>query len=415
MFNKQGVKMVQEYQKYTMLDEFDIPVYVTQELTIDAQTKLAYVDKRNAWNGLIRKKGNRTELDLDYQPNNGDVMISDEYPSFGVNGVDSSDDGVWYAQNWDGNLLFILTKFHRISMSEAMRAGYVTNARTKWKISEFELRDTFINSDDLTIKEVELNFDYLYQFFDFRADEKEQTIEIGTFNIKGERFSIDIKKSISTHIELDESTDIYKAVVHIEFDKSQSQKFVRNICSIVKELFEIVMDRHIRLRKIDILNDGDKEWRNAFIYQDMVLDKKINKVNPFINHPLKYSNIHHSIFNIFNIYFNDTKLRAFTKAYLATISSRMPVRARLITLTSGVDTYFIGEKRQESNTTVSSLKDKLSLLPLADADAEGIKNSRNFLIHGVQPKKFIGEEGLPDQLQKLGVAYYNRIVEDLKK
>lgn len=423
-----------KFFKYDMRDEFSFPVYVSKELVCSYDIKGIPPEKRIA--GEIIRKNGQTSLNLACIPRktniNDGIIFNAEDQVFSQD--DSKD---WYATTWDGNISFVLHKYFRIKASSHMSFNNFSMEVSRWRITDFRMVSQFMLEDK--VYSAKLYLDHIYSWFNLVTPESDlssiDSLKYEGLKYKNRSFSLKVcgEKNQAYHPHsFNQTAQLY---ILLEFKDEQNEEFVYNLAVVIRDMFRVLFGVQTGISRIILNNNmsynakkkelSPKDQRENWFLEQTFLPSKPEKEKHNFN--VKFSDIEGKFQQILEQYFCDEKLQRLINTFVTVDYYNTPVSTEIVTLISGIDTYYNQAKFSGGKKIKSAAKKLQRFVDLIDEPEmvlsqkfDGSVNiesmltrlldSRDYFVHGDKSDKFTTEVDLIPDLIKFKFLFQQILV-----
>ncbi|MDF7637718.1 hypothetical protein PT274_05545 [Leuconostocaceae bacterium ESL0958] len=398
------------FSEISMLDDFTLPVMVTDTLT-EFRGIYGVSSQRSAAGVLTRKNGSNI-LELNIYPNDNKTNLENGE----VQKVKSHEQGgTWYARSWDGKLNFVIRNYLNIAGSFFASNSQFGGQTSSWDIFDFSIQKKLPESNEFNVAEVDIgNLKYWFKTFTVGQDPKD--ISDITFNnlfYKENEFSLNIVAKWHNKTERYSLNKTVSLIVRLVFKENQTRDFIFDLSTKIRNFFQIAMGEKIGIQKIllnNMLTDEKGDVKNAedaenwFVSQPVVFH---NNFSEKFDYPINYDFLKDNMQHIFEKYLLDIEFQRFADTILMTERFNIPVEPQLITLVSAVESFFKAEKFENGKQVQDAVKKLQFLNKILDKPFEDnlsfyqrIKERRDFIIHGNEKGAYDNEIDLVPDLLK---------------
>lgn len=407
---------------YDMRDSFEFPLFLSDKLSFDENTQIKYIDRNDIYPAMIKKTNNDVTLSistvLEKKSGIPGYSTSDDIV------IDQSNIGPLYATTWDGGIQFVFLQF---SLDNLTHSNYYNTASyngvSNFRVTEYSLSSQFLLSELVYFAEIYL--DYIQDWFSVfsilpKGKPEESIVTINRLTYKDVNFDFIIKSRSIKNAKRNTIVTQFKTSIDLYFEKPQTKDFTYELIFQFRNFFHIILNKDIGIQKVILNKDKSHtsevllplDERENWYFKQSYLPKFPSKSMPRFD--TEYINIQEDFENILERFLNAEKLQELTTRYLTTQKLNMPIISGFLTLTSGVEKYFNGEK-YSNGKFVEAFEKKLNMLfnsswksyPQTKPIIKIIKDNRDYYIHGNKEDKKLTETEL--------VPYYWELVEATKQ
>lgn len=423
-----------------MRDDFSFPVFVGYEL-MNTKSGIKGVDPNKRIAGQLTRSHGATYLDLAdapekkmYQHNNGITYNNNDKV------ISNGDTNNWYATSWDGSRLFILRKFFNVDSKMHFAYNHFSEETTKWLITDFEMVSQFMLTDE--VYQAKLYMDHIFSWFRVYNPNQDlskvNSIEYNDLIFQEKKLKILVRGEGNQKQEIHSIIKTVNLTMCLLFEDSKNRQYIYQIAVALRNMFQIIINKRIGISRI-ILNriNGDKliqsdERENWFIEQSYLPEESKEIISDV---GIPYASISSNFNTILKQYLEDEKLQNLVNSFLLVDQFQIPIATAIITLVSGIETYYNQTKYKNGKTIGNAHKKLQRFLALLDNSSEIVqqeipnltvdelitrmRDSRDYFIHGDKADRFVSEAELVPYLIVFKKLYQQilakLIVLDVKK
>jgi len=366
--------MRKQYSNFTLRSEFMYPIFVRLQTLSPQMLKQNKLPNKDKVSGFIKKNKTGTFLEL---PNSvADRMIERWTKESHKEDEDLYNEETWFAETWDGALKFTLRLCKYSSSSSSINNFH----QSKWEIEDFSISSSF----SLEKKVTKAGFDLdnavnwfgingaLSGFGQINSTKTSESEIFSDLRFENQTFSLTVLTGFSkqqTEISYEQNLS---TILIVDFEKEQTRSFTLELSSQIRNLLQIITNQKIGINRFTLgmqkigkpisVNgsvigyERDDRRENWFISNTF-----LPKEEKLINHEIRYSSIKKDFQTILESWFTCTKIQVLAENYLNSSFYEVPVGTTLVMLISGIETFFAGEKYENSGSELSA-KGKLQHL-----------------------------------------------------
>lgn len=416
---------------YDMRDDFSFPVYVDNELTDFEGIKGLSPNSRVA--GQFTRKDGETYLELASVPLKKGFEKSKVNYDFENHILSDEDDHDWYASTWDGNILFVLHKYMRTGYTDSFAHNHLHEPTTRWRVFDFKIVSQFMLASG--IYEAKLYMDHLHSWVaTYRPNldlTKLKSMEFSNLKFQGVKFSLIIIGESRKTTNVNMVSKVANTCIRLDFDTEQDETFVYRLSVVIRNMLQVILNKRVSISKV-ILNKNysynqtekvmlPKDERENWFLEQSFFPKEVEQAKE--NFEISFDKIKDKFQEILEEYLLDEKLQLLVYAYLTIDHFKIPLNTSIITLVSGVESYYNEAKYSNGNLIKDAgekLKRFISLLDnpehILRANYDGqivsveellirLRDSRDYFVHGSKKEKFSSEADLIPDLMMFKVLY----------
>lgn len=219
--------------------------------------------------------------------------------------------------------------------------------------------------------------------------------------------------------------------IRLDFDTEQDENFVYRLSVVIRNMLQVILNKRVAISRI-ILNRNysynqakkmllPKDERENWFLEQSFFPKDVDQAKE--NFEISFDKIKDKFQEILEVYLLDEKLQSLVYAYLSIDHFKIPLSTSIITLVSGVESYYNKAKYSNGNLIKDAgekLKRFISLLDnpehILRANYDGqivsveellirLRDSRDYFVHGSKKEKFSSEADLIPNLMMFKVLY----------
>jgi len=424
--------MNMDFNDFDMRSDFSFPVYVGFKLK-EFGDGIKGIDPDNRFAAQVTRTNGVMYLDLSVFPSktnyHDDGIIFDEENKI-MSQDDSSD---WYATTWSGDILFVLHKYLRVGSTDHHFFNKLSQETSRWIISDFDMVNQFML--DPMVYQAKVYMDYIYSWFNVFHPNQDLTqlksIIVENLEFQSIKFTLNVRGEGNRHVDMHSVEKTTDLCLVIDFEEPQQSERVYEISSVLRNMLQVLIGKKVGIYKI-ILN-RNKSWNN----KEKLLEKKDERENWFIQQSflpeitndrvdfpaIRFDRIKDDFDKLLHEYFNDTKVQSLVAAFLTVSHYDIPLRTAIVTLVSGVESYYNEAKYDNGSPIKSAIKKLTRFSKLMDNPQEIIDkkipninidindllqklvDSRDYFVHGDKSNKFTSETDLIPYLMKFEDLY----------
>lgn len=397
-----------KFTDYDMRKDFEFHVYVTDKLSVFTNSKIKYVDPATSVSGVLKKSGDFISLEVAkifkkpgaeeklYETDN-DVVQNEK------------DLNVLYASTWDGRIHFIINKYTIIHSETYFGANTVSyDGTSTYSVTDVSLVSQFLLPNG--VNQATLYLDYIHEWFSMyrpsidKVNEENQSLSYENLKFRNSEFSLNVNGVRKKNSDSRKMTIYLDSIIVLRFQSSQDRRLIFDLGTQLRNLFQMMLKRPIGLHKI-ILNRNNNseschldERENWCLLQSFLPEKPMKYSRNF---EIEFANIENAFQNILINYLESTRLQEFVSKFLIINQYMVPVETILLTLSSGVESYF-KDAKFSNGKPVNDLTNKLNMIFNSSWNEQDetkniikkIKDNRDYYIHGSKADKRLNEEEL---------------------
>jgi len=420
-----------------MRQDFEVPVFLGIKLTDFDGIKGISPEDRYA--GMISRKDGKTILGLSGLP-----MDSEKGSEFIYTDLSGErafrEKNLWYATTWDGKIQFVIRELYNIEeVKQGSRRNSISyGATSKWEIMNFSIATQFMLKEK--IYQATVDIDHTFYFFGITSLVDEKVHELKYTNLEFERqsFSLYVVSGYSEHSSIRSSQRNEVLNIVFKFKKYKNREFVYRLIVQFRNLIQVLTDKSTGINRIELNADKSIKIDDAgkVAYRPKDERENWNLVQSFLPKQIKedvgfseiFKEIKQNFYSILASFFDDDKLQELIQNYLLIGQYNVPVSTAIVTLISGVDTYYRdarysnGKKKKKSIEKLKMLMDVIDnpqeliykYFGITNYDIESlltrIVDERDYFVHGVKANAFDSYTSAAKDLMKFKVLMKQAIV-----
>lgn len=420
-----------------MRQDFEIPVFIGFQLTDFGGIKGIAPEDRHT--GIITRKNGKTILNLSIQPEKSDDgrtgVIKD------LSSVKSyHDKHPWYATTWDGKTQFIIREYYKVHEEKGSSYNSISYGPTsRWEIDDFSITKQFMLKEK--VHQAKLNIDHAFYWFGLTSlnDEKIHELKYKKLYFEDNRFSIHVFSGYRESSNIKSTVKDATLNIFLKFEKLQEREYVYRLAVQLRNLLQILTNKEAGIRRIELNKDRSFKTNKKGYTVQLPRDERENwnivqsflpdNVKDDVGFSREFKDIKDDFQYILKSFFEDKKLQGLLENYLLISHYRVPVSTAIITLVSGIETYYRDATYSSNGKPVSSSIAKLERLMSVIDDPQKlisenfedlefdmnlflarIRDERDYFIHGVKKESFVSEAVAGKDLVKFTLLVRQAIV-----